>query len=77
MGLHPLLCAFATEIRKAPINPCKHKVYWGFHTIYIFVFPYIFPLQIQNILDKIFHPYGAGGFHLFTEMSVNIQSKSG
>lgn len=60
---------------KAPVNPCKHKVYQGFCTICWYVFPYIFPLQIQNVLDKVIHPRGAVYFHLFAEMPIHIQSK--
>ena len=39
------------------------------------VFPYIFPLQPQNVLDEALHALCAGPFHLVGYMSINVQGK--
>ena len=41
------------------------------------VFPYVFPLQIQHILDKILHSNSAVLGHAFGEMPIAVQSKGG
>ena len=39
------------------------------------VFPYIFPLQPQNVLDEALHALCVGPFHLVGYMSINVQGK--
>ena len=39
------------------------------------IFPLVFPLQLQNVLDEALHALCAGPFHLVRNMAVHIQSK--
>jgi len=41
------------------------------------VFPYFFPLQIQNALNEVLHPGGAGLLHSLSEVTVAVQGKGG
>ena len=41
------------------------------------VFPYVFPLQLQNAFDVVFHAVCALSLHLLCDMPINIQSKCG
>ena len=40
------------------------------------VFPLVFPLQVRNILDVLFHAVSAGLFHLIGHMSIYVQRES-
>ena len=48
----------------------------GLAGIFALLFPYVFPLQIQNILYKTLHPGGAVLLHPFCEVAVFVQGKS-
>ena len=39
------------------------------------VFPYVFPLQIGNALNVLFHSVSAGLFHLLCDMPIHVQRK--
>ena len=45
--------------------------------VFYAVFPYVFPLQVENGVYKAFHAAGAVFFHLFGEVAVSVQGKSG
>jgi hypothetical protein len=40
------------------------------------VFPYVFPLQIQNGMNECFHTAGAVLFHSLGEMAIFVQGES-
>ena len=48
-----------------------------FAAFFIAVFPYIFPLQLRNTLDVLFHSLRAGLLHFLGDVSVDIQSEGG
>lgn len=39
------------------------------------IFPYVFPLQVQNVLDEVLHSGGAVLRHALGEVAVAVQSK--
>ena len=41
------------------------------------IFPYVFPLQVQNIFDEVLHALRTGLFHLFRDMAVNVKGEAG
>ena len=40
-------------------------------------FPYVFPLQVQNLLHKVLHAGGAILLHALGEVTVFVQSEGG
>ena len=46
-----------------------------FHTLCRCFFPYVFPLQIENVFDEALHAIRAILFHVLGKMPVSIQRK--
>ena len=51
--------------------------YQGLTGFFLLFFPYIFPLQVQNVFHEVLHAGGAVLFHALGEMAVFIQGKGG
>ena len=59
-------------------SPAANQKPWNFNGSRVFclsaaiVFPLVFPLEVQNILNITFHAGGTGLFHLISDMAVDI-----
>ena len=62
---------------RTPPNHCTATDSAGSCLLFASVFPYFFPLQIQNGLNKALHAFRAVLLHRLSEMGVTVQGESG
>ena len=71
-GCSPLV-ADAPPLEK----PCAATGTRLFLSSFSVVFPYVFPLQIGNVSNVLFHPVSAGLFHLLCDVPIHVQREGG
>ncbi len=65
--------ALRKEVYTETRQPLQYQGLVGFSSC---IFPYIFPLQIQNVLHEALHAGGAVLLHAFGEVAVFVQRES-